>query len=323
MKKLKLLHLLLVGLWFSFAGCEEDPYVSFTVSSSLVAVNETVTFTNSSVNADHFEWYFGDGTTSTVVSPTHSYSKEGAYIVTLVGYSKSGNKKDDAYQFYLYVLNPRQVTFTNPTYTPLDITIEGYGSQTIPVGGSTTYQVYSSTISLNASTTEKFTNGTPLGLTVTWTGDIELTSSSHTFNLNVGPEFYYLHTTNYSGYTLGPVHSNWGTTYKVTVNCQLPSDGVKYNLGYHYARYGNEMRWYVNTTEYFYAYHGTHFSYPNVNNQSISMTCGGKGLENTNYDSAGEIEGQQQSLFDLSPSQPLIFKKEKSSIDILSDKYLQ
>ena len=320
MKKVKLLHLLLAGVWLFLAGCEEDPYVSFTVSSSVVAVNETVTFSNSSIDADHFEWYFGDGTTSTVVNPTHSYSKEGAYIVTLVGYSKSGNKKDDAYQFYLYVLNPREVTFTNPTYTPIDITIDGFEMRTIPIGGSTTYQVFTSNINLNASTTEKFSNGTPLGLTITWTGEIELPNNTQTFNLNVGTDFYYLHTTNYSEYTLGPIHTNWGTNYQVTINCQLPSDGIKYNLGYHYAQYENEMRFYVNTTQYFYAYRGTHFNYPNVINQSVSMTCGAKGLEKTKYDIFAFEENQEQPLIVLTPTEKVTFKKEKGSIDIISDK---
>jgi hypothetical protein len=238
-----------------------------------------------------------------------------------VGYSKSGNKKDDAYQFYLYVLNPREVTFTNPTYTPIEITIDEFEARTIPIGGSTTYQVYTSTITLNALTTEKFSNGTPLGLTITWTGEIELPNNTQTFNLNVGTDFYYLYTTNYSEYTLGPIHSNWGTDYQVTINCQLPSDGVKYNLGYHYAQYSNEMRFYVNTTQYFYAYRGTHFNYPNVINQSVSMTCGAKGLYKTKSDILAFDENQGPTLFDLTPTENIAFKKAAASIDIVSDEF--
>ncbi|HPF92961.1 MAG TPA: PKD domain-containing protein, partial [Tenuifilaceae bacterium] len=276
MKKIKLLYLLLIGMWLSLTGCEEEPYAMFTVSSPIVGVNETVTFTNSSEDADHYEWFFGDGATSTLANPTHSYSQEGAYIVTLVAYSKSGNKMDDAYQFYLFVLTPRNVTFTNPTYTPIEITLDGYGSRTIPVGENTTYQVFESAISFSASTSEKFSNGNPLALTISWSGTLELASTSQTFNLNVGTEFFYLYTTNACGSNIGPVYSNYGTSYQVYINCTLPCDGVKYNLGYHHARVGNELRWYINSTEYYYANQGNHFSYPNVSNQSVWITVGGK-----------------------------------------------
>lgn len=40
-------------------------------------------FTNESYNAATFEWDFGDGTTSTEENPTHIYTEEGTYTVTL------------------------------------------------------------------------------------------------------------------------------------------------------------------------------------------------------------------------------------------------
>ena len=41
------------------------------------------TFTNTSVNADSYEWDFGDGNTSTEASPTHTYAIADNYTVTL------------------------------------------------------------------------------------------------------------------------------------------------------------------------------------------------------------------------------------------------
>lgn len=41
------------------------------------------TFTNSSIGADEWQWDFGDGTSSTQLSPTHIYAVPGNYIVAL------------------------------------------------------------------------------------------------------------------------------------------------------------------------------------------------------------------------------------------------
>lgn len=45
-----------------------------------------VQFTNLSTNGNTFKWYFGDGTTSTLSSPLHTYSTNGTYNVKLVAY---------------------------------------------------------------------------------------------------------------------------------------------------------------------------------------------------------------------------------------------
>lgn len=58
---------------FSFEGC--DPF--------------TVSFENQSVNADHHLWDFGDGVTSTLRSPTHTYPA-GTYTLKYYAYSDAG-----------------------------------------------------------------------------------------------------------------------------------------------------------------------------------------------------------------------------------------
>jgi PKD repeat protein len=52
---------------------------SFTYEES----NGTVTFTDTSLNADYWQWDFGDGVTSTEQNPTHTYGASGDYSVTL------------------------------------------------------------------------------------------------------------------------------------------------------------------------------------------------------------------------------------------------
>lgn len=56
------------------------PEAAFTAN---VGPNGLVSFNNTSSNANSYLWSFGDGTISTEASPTHTYSVEGNYGVTL------------------------------------------------------------------------------------------------------------------------------------------------------------------------------------------------------------------------------------------------
>ncbi|ELR69416.1 hypothetical protein C900_04948 [Fulvivirga imtechensis AK7] len=47
---------------------------------------------NDSKNAVRYEWDFGDGSTSTIISPNHKYEKKGYYTITLVAYNELGDK---------------------------------------------------------------------------------------------------------------------------------------------------------------------------------------------------------------------------------------
>jgi gliding motility-associated-like protein len=55
-----------------------------------------VGFTDSSFGANTHEWFFGDGTTSTAVDPTHTYSAISTYTVTLTTYNILSGCRDTA-----------------------------------------------------------------------------------------------------------------------------------------------------------------------------------------------------------------------------------
>jgi hypothetical protein len=58
-----------------------DPAASFTFS---MADDPQVVFANTSANASSFVWDFGDGETSTEISPVHTYLTPGTYTVQLI-----------------------------------------------------------------------------------------------------------------------------------------------------------------------------------------------------------------------------------------------
>ena len=65
-------------------------------------INEAISFsgdTTGGIPPYQWNWDFGDGTTSTLQNPTHQYSQNDTYIVTLTVYD--GNDDYDSYSFFI------------------------------------------------------------------------------------------------------------------------------------------------------------------------------------------------------------------------------
>lgn len=85
------------------------PSAYFIVDGGIyITTNTTISFLNSSSNATHYRWDFGDGTSSTLYEPTHRYSTPGTKTATLYAYnnnndvdSYSRNVTVDAYSAYI------------------------------------------------------------------------------------------------------------------------------------------------------------------------------------------------------------------------------
>lgn len=56
------------------------PVASFTNSTA----SPTISFTNTTTNGTNYQWNFGDGGGSTIMNPTHTYTANGTYTVTLI-----------------------------------------------------------------------------------------------------------------------------------------------------------------------------------------------------------------------------------------------
>lgn len=62
----------------------------FTASPKLGLAPLSVTFTNLSTGASSYRWDFGDGATSALENPAHTYSSPGLYTVSLTAYGPGG-----------------------------------------------------------------------------------------------------------------------------------------------------------------------------------------------------------------------------------------
>ncbi|CAN5637141.1 hypothetical protein BH11BAC2_BH11BAC2_11410 [soil metagenome] len=106
----------------SGAGCRDsvtlpvnvDPIPNADFTANTVCASEATQFNDASTipsgNINSWSWDFGDGNTSNLQSPQHTYALEGTYIVTLVAYSTSGCA--DSIQ-YSVTVNPTPVADFN------------------------------------------------------------------------------------------------------------------------------------------------------------------------------------------------------------------
>ncbi|MFT5480190.1 MAG: gliding motility-associated-like protein, partial [Bacteroidia bacterium] len=66
------------------------PISNFSISSSMGCKPFTVQFTESTIHANTFRWYFDDGTESREANPRHTFEREGKYTITLISYGPGG-----------------------------------------------------------------------------------------------------------------------------------------------------------------------------------------------------------------------------------------
>ncbi|WP_259069341.1 gliding motility-associated C-terminal domain-containing protein [Mucilaginibacter sp. X4EP1] len=77
----------------------------------------TVSFINDTFDADAYLWDFGDGTTSTVINPTHTYARKGSYSVKLTA-SKSNACAVSVVKYSLVIISNNSYIFIPNAFTP-------------------------------------------------------------------------------------------------------------------------------------------------------------------------------------------------------------
>ncbi len=118
----------------TFTSCQKEPLTSFRASKTTVVTGEVITFTNTTVDGYTYEWNFGDGTTSTLENPTHSYENAGIYNVLLTSFSKNG-KKSSSSSITITVTKANEIKYDGNNYPLTKGYLLKYGNW----DGETTY----------------------------------------------------------------------------------------------------------------------------------------------------------------------------------------
>lgn len=129
------------------AGCKDTAYASdsvivgntlqpeFIAAPLVQCIDQTVNFTNQTQGATgqtHYLWNFGDGQTSTLTNPTHTYSDTGTYNITLTVINQGCSKDTERLKYILIVVPKAQFNFKFNCNTPTAVTFTdtSQGAQT-------------------------------------------------------------------------------------------------------------------------------------------------------------------------------------------------
>lgn len=106
----------------------QSPVASFTFNQNC----QTVNFTNNSTGGISYLWHFGDGDTSSLLNPNHSYLSSGTYLVSLI--ANSGVCSDTIID--TITIPPISVAAFSPVVNNCSLTVHFTNNST----GSTIYQ---------------------------------------------------------------------------------------------------------------------------------------------------------------------------------------
>jgi Zn-dependent metalloprotease len=276
-----------VGVGTSYNALADANFVSNSTYSCSLPIG--ITFQNRSINATTANWDFGDGTTSTLMNPTHVYNNSGIYSVKLrVG----GNCGNDS------IIMNSLITINAPVApSVIQDSVCGPGVLNLSASGSGTLNWYSApsggasiqtgtnyvTPVLNSTTTYYVDNQTPgttsnVGPTV-WAGQFgDLHKHYMRFNVLQNSILVSVKTNSYIAGTRNIVlKNNQGVTIQ-TATVNLPIGPVTINLnflvpaGIGYALGGDSL---------YFAFDGSNTAYPYTLPNVASIT--GNTLSNAVY----------------------------------------
>ena len=113
----------------------QDGYANFKANPTSTLVGTDIQFTDQSVNSPKaWQWDFGDGSTSNVQNPSHTYNSSGTFTVALtVSYSYGDNTRTK--NNYITILSTIPILTTN-TITNINQTTATGGGNVTSNGGA-------------------------------------------------------------------------------------------------------------------------------------------------------------------------------------------
>jgi PKD repeat protein len=154
-------------------GAPAAPVADFGASPTSGLAPLQVTFADQSTNTPtSWSWDFGDGTTSTLQNPSHTYSQPGTYTVSLTAGNASGTNTKTRTGYITVGTPPPAADFTADSTTgpaPLQVTFTDQSTNT-PTGWSWDFGDGGSSTSQNPSHTYNQPGTYTVSLTATNTG---------------------------------------------------------------------------------------------------------------------------------------------------------
>lgn len=165
--------------------------------------------------------------------------------------------------------------FTNQIFTNIEITVEGHGSRIIAPGATTIFDIDSGEddYTFHAQTSGEDSFGNLVGLLLEWNYTLDIAGDEHTTDLGTENNIFFLKMRNEGTHNLTPLYVNYESADQSVDNIILPHDGVTYAIGYYHAYINTKVKalWQDSPTNFTYWIHGTHFTLPWTNNQSVTL----------------------------------------------------
>lgn len=162
------------------------------------------------------------------------------------------------------------ITFSNPTFTDIDITFNNESRLIEPGDSVTYYDIAGTTAELYAYTYGKTTDGDQVGLKLEWDMNLDLPGGTDSYVLNVTNDYFFLYMTNYGEDILCPFYVNYDSADETEEDLLIYNDEVKYRTGYYNAYSDTYVR------AYFYNSPTTYVEWGPLNfswTKNQSMNC--------------------------------------------------
>lgn len=123
------------GLYSTDVFC--NPYVEFKTSATVSYTGAPIQFTDASLKATAWSWNFGDGNTSTLQHPVHTYTTAGVYDITLTINGTVTRTKNA----YIKILPNRGTPYTPAMGGNFDVNPNDFGAKVteVPIACAGTY----------------------------------------------------------------------------------------------------------------------------------------------------------------------------------------
>ena len=197
-----------VGVGAAYTATSVEAEFTACPTAQCSAAPFTVQFTNLSTSGNTYKWYFGDGSTSTVAAPSHTYTSNGAYNVKLVTYGGTCGADSITKTSFITV---------GPSY-PCEVSL--------PTSGSGTTQTSCSGRLYDSGLCSDYGNLTDGTITIAPTNASSVTLTFTSFNFEANYDYLYI----YDGPTTASAQVTGSPFTGTTIPDPITSSGAAITL---------------------------------------------------------------------------------------------